>query len=64
MDEDENRRKSRSHHHHQQYMEVMETINEKPSQAERRSTERVVYSPRRISRDRCCKFCIPKEFLV
>lgn len=55
MDEEESRRKSRSHHH-QQYMEVMETINEKPSQAERRSSERVIYSPRRISRDRCCKF--------
>lgn len=54
MDEDESRRKSRSHHH-QQYLEVMETINEKPSQVERRSSERVIYSPRRITRECCCK---------
>uniref|UniRef100_A0A336KDH1 CSON005454 protein n=1 Tax=Culicoides sonorensis TaxID=179676 RepID=A0A336KDH1_CULSO len=36
MDEEETRRKSRSHHH-QQYMEVMETINEKPTQTARPS---------------------------
>lgn len=56
MEHDETKRRSRSHHHQQHIVEVMETINEKPSLIEAR--QRVIYSPRRITRDCCCEYLI------